>query len=53
MDWIYLAQDRENWQVVVGTEMNIQIPYSVGNFWSSWGMISVSRRAVLHGVMCV
>jgi hypothetical protein len=37
MSWtgFFLAQDRENWQAVVGTEMNLQIPYSVGNFWSS------------------
>ena len=36
MDWIYLAVYMENWQAVVGMEMNLQIPYSVGNCWSSW-----------------
>jgi len=34
MDWIYLSQDKENWQAVVGVEINLQIPYNVGNFWS-------------------
>jgi hypothetical protein len=32
MDWIYLAQDRENWQAVVGMEMNHQTPYNLGEF---------------------
>ena len=53
VDWIHLTQDRENWQAVVGTEMNLQILYNVGNFWSAWGIISFSRRAVFHGVMYV
>jgi hypothetical protein len=26
VDWIYLAQDKKEWQVVVNTVMNIMIP---------------------------
>ena len=35
MDWIGLAQDRDRWRVVVNAVMNIQVPYSVGNFMTS------------------
>jgi hypothetical protein len=30
VDWIYLAQDRKEWQVPVNTVMNILIPYGEG-----------------------
>jgi hypothetical protein len=26
MDWIYLAQDRDQWRVDVNTVMNLQVP---------------------------
>jgi hypothetical protein len=26
VDWIHLAQDRDNWQALVNTEMNLQVP---------------------------
>jgi hypothetical protein len=26
MDWIYLAQDRDQWQVIMNTEMNLSAP---------------------------
>jgi hypothetical protein len=26
VDWIHLAQDRDQWQTVVNTEMNLQVP---------------------------
>jgi hypothetical protein len=26
IDWIYLAQDRDQWRVLVNTVMNLQVP---------------------------
>jgi hypothetical protein len=32
MDWIYLAEDRDQWRDVVSTVMNLQVPYNFGNY---------------------
>jgi hypothetical protein len=32
VDWIHLAQDRNQWRVVVKTVMNLRVPSKVGNF---------------------
>jgi len=34
-DWIDLAQDRDNWQAIVNTTMNIQVPHNAANIVSS------------------
>jgi hypothetical protein len=31
-DWIDLAQDRDQWRVLMKTVMNFRVPYSVGKF---------------------
>jgi len=31
VDWIYLAQDKNQWNTV----MNLRVPYKAGNFLSS------------------
>jgi hypothetical protein len=36
MDWIHLAQDRDQWRTLVNTVMNIWVPQNVGKFLSSW-----------------
>jgi hypothetical protein len=34
MDWIDLAQDRDQWRVLVNTVMNLKVPYNIGKFLS-------------------
>jgi hypothetical protein len=35
IDWIDLAQDRDQWKALVNTAMNIQVPLNAGKFLSS------------------
>jgi hypothetical protein len=35
MDWIRVAQDRDEWRTLVNTEMNPRVPKNVGRFLSS------------------
>jgi hypothetical protein len=35
VDWIDLAQDRDQWRALVNTEMKFRIPLNVGKFLSS------------------
>jgi hypothetical protein len=32
LDWIHLAQDRDQWRDVVNTVMNLRVPKKVENF---------------------
>jgi hypothetical protein len=50
MDWIDLAQDRDQWTALVNVVMNLWVPENVGKFLSSCGTGGFSRRAQLHGV---
>jgi hypothetical protein len=50
MDWIDLAQDRDQWRILVNVVMNLQVPYCVGKSLSSCTTGGFSRRAHLHGV---
>jgi hypothetical protein len=34
MDWIDLAQDRDQWKVLVNTIMNLRVPQNVGKLLS-------------------
>jgi len=34
-DWVHLAQDRNKWQALVNTAMNLRLPYKVWNFLTS------------------
>jgi hypothetical protein len=38
VEWIHLAQDRDQWRALVNTIMNLRIPYKRGNFLSSEGI---------------
>jgi hypothetical protein len=40
----------DQWQALVNTVMNLQVPYKAGSFLNSWVTVSSSRRTLLHGV---
>jgi hypothetical protein len=50
MDWIVLAQDRDQRRALVNTAMDLQVPQNVGRFLRSCTTGSFSRRAQLYGV---
>jgi hypothetical protein len=50
MDWINLAQDRNQRTDLVKIIMKLRVQCSVGKFWSSWATGGFSRRTWLHGV---
>jgi hypothetical protein len=50
MDWIHLAQDRDQWRVLVNTVMNLRFPKKFDKFLSSCTTDGFSRRAHLHEV---
>jgi hypothetical protein len=50
MDWIDLAQDRDQWSALLIMVMNLQVPQNIWNFLNSWLTGSFSRRTQLHGL---
>jgi hypothetical protein len=53
MDWIDLAQDRDQWRALANTVMNLWVPQNAGKFLYSCITGGFSRRARLHGVSCL
>jgi hypothetical protein len=51
MDWIHLAQDRDQRRAVVNTVMNHWVSLKVGKFFSSCPTGGFSRRAQLNRVI--
>ncbi|PNF18551.1 hypothetical protein B7P43_G08490 [Cryptotermes secundus] len=49
MDWINLAQERDQWRSFVNTVMNLQVSSNAGIFLRSCTTGSFSRTAPLHG----
>jgi hypothetical protein len=50
MYWIDLAQDKDQWQVLVNGVMNLRVQLDVGKFLNSCATVGFSRRAQVHGV---
>jgi hypothetical protein len=48
MDWIDLAQDRDQWRALVSTVMNLRIPQNARKFLSSCTTVGFSRGAYLR-----
>jgi hypothetical protein len=48
MDWIDLVQDMDQWEALLNTVMNLEVPYNAGKFLSSCTIGGFSRRAQLH-----
>jgi hypothetical protein len=50
MDWIDVAQDRDQWRALVSMIMNFWVSLNAGNFLSSLTIVGFSRRAQLQEV---
>jgi hypothetical protein len=50
MNWMDLAQDRDQWRALVNTVMNPWVPYNAGKFLSSCKIGGYLSRAQFHEV---
>jgi hypothetical protein len=50
LDWIGLAQDRDNWRAIVKAAVNLWVPYNAGKFLSNCITGDLSCSAQLYRV---
>jgi hypothetical protein len=50
VDWIDMAQERDQWMTLVKAVMNLQVLYSAGKFLNGYTIFIISRRAQLREV---
>jgi len=50
MERIDLAQATDRWWDILKVVMDIHVPKNSGNFLTSWGSVSFSKKTVVHGV---
>jgi hypothetical protein len=50
IDWIDLAENRDQKRALMNMVMNLQVPKNAGKFLSSYTIGSFSKRAQLHEV---
>jgi hypothetical protein len=48
VDWVDMAQDRDQWRTLVNTVLNIRVQISTGKFLSGCTIGGSSRRAQLR-----
>jgi hypothetical protein len=48
VDWIDMAQDKDQWRALVNTVLNLPVPYNAGKFLSGCTISGSSRRAQLR-----
>jgi hypothetical protein len=50
MEWVDVAQDKDNWGAVVDMVMNLEVLFTAWSLLTSLRTFSFSRRILLHGV---
>jgi hypothetical protein len=50
VDWLCIADSRDQWLALVKTVINFLVPLTARNFFTSCITVSFSRRTLLHAV---
>jgi hypothetical protein len=50
VDWIHVAQNRDQWRSLVNTLMIFRVPWNFVNFFSGWSTADFSKRTQLRRI---